>query len=97
MRGWRKPHPIHFVTLEYGLQSVYDTTLARIHRGHNFQCWLDAMQRTRDRGIWLCAHLILGFPWETREEMLRAAEVISDQGLDFLKLHHLHVVRGTAS
>jgi radical SAM protein (TIGR01212 family) len=86
----------HFVTLEYGLQSVYDTTLARIHRGHNFQCWLDAMRRTRDRGIWLCAHLILGFPWETREEMLRTAEVISDKGLNFLKLHHLHVVRNTA-
>ena len=27
--------------------------------------------------------------------MLHAAEVVSDKGLDFLKLHHLHVVRGT--
>jgi radical SAM protein (TIGR01212 family) len=84
------------VTLEYGLQSVYDTTLARINRGHSFQCWADAMQRTRGRGIRLCTHLILGFPWESREEMLRAADIISDKGLDFLKLHHLHVVRGTA-
>jgi len=86
----------HFVTLEYGLQSIYDTTLARINRGHDFQCWLDAMRRTRDRGIWLCTHLILGFPWETRDEMLHSAEVISDKGLNFLKLHHLHVVRNTA-
>jgi uncharacterized protein len=86
----------HFVTLEYGLQSIYDDTLARINRGHTFQCWLDAMNRTRDRGIWLCTHLILGFPWETREQMLHAADVISDKGLNFLKLHHLHVVRGTA-
>ena len=85
----------HFVTLEYGLQSIYDSTLARINRGHNFQCWLDAMSRTRNRGIWLCTHLILGFPWETREEMLHTAEVISDKGLNFLKLHHLHVVRDT--
>jgi len=86
----------HFVTLEYGLQSIYDTTLARINRGHDFQCWLDAMSRTRNRGIWLCAHLILGFPWETREEMLQGADVISCQGLNVLKLHHLHVVRNTA-
>ncbi len=85
----------HFVTVEYGLQSVYDATLARINRGHNFQCWLDAMNRTRDRGIWLCAHLILGFPWESREEMLHAADVLSDKGLNFLKLHHLHVVKNT--
>ncbi len=86
----------YFVTLEYGLQSIYDSTLSRINRGHNFQCWLDAMNLSRNRGIWLCAHLILGFPWETREEMLREADVISDKGLDFLKLHHLHVVRNTA-
>jgi uncharacterized protein len=86
----------HFVTLEYGLQSIYDTTLVLINRGHNLQCWLDAMSRTRDRGIWLCTHLILGFPWETREEMLHAADIISDKGLNFLKLHHLHVVRDTA-
>jgi radical SAM protein (TIGR01212 family) len=86
----------HFVTLELGLQSVHDTTLARINRGHSFECWLDAMRRTRNRGIWLCTHLILGFPWESREEMLQAADVISDQGLNILKLHHLHVVRDTA-
>jgi uncharacterized protein len=85
-----------FVTLEYGLQSVYDTTLARINRGHNFQCWVDAMNRSRGRGIWLCTHLILGFPWESREEMLKAADIISDKGLHFLKLHHLHIVRNTA-
>jgi radical SAM protein (TIGR01212 family) len=85
----------YFVTLEYGLQSVYDSTLLRIQRGHNFQCWLDAMGRSRNRGIWLCAHLILGFPWETREEILRTADVLSDKGLDFLKLHHLHIVRNT--
>ncbi|MBN1568880.1 MAG: TIGR01212 family radical SAM protein [Acidobacteria bacterium] len=86
----------HFVTLEYGLQSIYDSTLSRINRGHDFKCWLDAMRRTRDRGIWLCTHLILGFPWETREEMLRSADVLSGQGLNVLKLHHLHIVRNTA-
>jgi uncharacterized protein len=86
----------HFVTVEYGLQSIHDATLGRINRGHSFQCWLDAMRRTRNRGIWLGTHLILGFPWETREEMMQAAEAISGRGLNFLKLHHLHVVRDTA-
>ena len=84
-----------FVTVEYGLQSIYDATLARIHRGHDFRCWADAMDRTRDRGIWLGTHLILGFPWETRDEMLRAADVLSGRGLNFLKLHHMQVVRNT--
>ncbi len=86
----------HFVTVEYGLQSIYDRTLERINRGHNFQSWLNAMNLTRNRGIFLCTHLILGFPWESREEMLHEAGVLSDKGLNLLKLHHLHVVRNTA-
>jgi radical SAM protein (TIGR01212 family) len=86
----------HFVTLEYGLQSIYDRTLVRVNRGHSYQCWIDAVNHTRNRGIWICAHLILGFPWETREEMLKSAEILSDKGLEILKLHHLHVVRNTA-
>ncbi len=84
-----------FVTVEYGLQSIYDSTLGKINRGHNFHCWQEAMKRTRGRGIWLGTHLILGFPWETREQIIHTAEVLSDQGLNFLKLHHLHVVQNT--
>jgi radical SAM protein (TIGR01212 family) len=84
-----------FVTLEYGLESADDASLVRIHRGHNFQCWADAMKLTRNRGIFLCTHIILGFPWETHDQMIRSAGVLSGQGLDFLKIHHLHVVRGT--
>lgn len=84
-----------FVSLEYGLESIYDETLARINRGHDYACWLDAVRRTRNRGIAICAHLILGFPWETRDQMLATADAVALAGIDFLKLHHLHVVRNT--
>jgi uncharacterized protein len=84
-----------FVTLEYGLESIHDTTLARINRGHDYACWRRAVDMTRGRGIFICAHLILGFPWESRSEMLAMADAVSAAGIDFLKLHHLHVVRDT--
>jgi hypothetical protein len=84
------------VTLEYGLESMHDETLIRINRGHDFRCWLDAVRRTQGRGITVCSHIILGFPWETREQMLSMPAAISGAGIDFLKLHHLHVVRHTA-
>jgi uncharacterized protein len=85
-----------FVTLELGLQSIHDQTLARINRGHDYDCWLRALRLVRGRGIHVGTHLILGFPWESREEMLAMAGAMSGIGLDFLKLHHLHVVRNTA-
>jgi radical SAM protein (TIGR01212 family) len=84
-----------FVTIEYGLQSASDATLRRINRRHNVRCWQDAVARTRNHGIHVGTHLILGFPWESREETLRSAEVVSSAGVDFLKLHHLHIVRGS--
>jgi len=84
-----------FVSLEYGLESIYDETLRRINRGHDYACWLDAVGRTRNRGIGICAHLILGFPWETRAQILATADAVSKAGIDYLKLHHLHIVRNT--
>jgi radical SAM protein (TIGR01212 family) len=84
-----------FVTLEYGLESTADATLVRINRGHDYACWLRAVAATRARGIHISAHLILGFPWEGRQEMLGMAGAVSGVGLDFLKLHHLHVVKNT--
>jgi radical SAM protein (TIGR01212 family) len=83
------------VTLEYGLESIYDDTLKRINRGHDFRCWTEAVRRTRGRGLMIGAHVILGFPWESRQQMLAMAPAISSCGIAFLKLHHLHVVRNT--
>jgi radical SAM protein (TIGR01212 family) len=85
-----------FVTLEYGLESIHDRTLQRINRGHDFRAFVDAVRLTRNRGIFICAHVILGFPWETPQEILETARVVSELGLDFIKLNHLHVVRDTA-
>ena len=84
-----------FVALEYGLESIHDQTLIRIRRGHDYKSWKEAVGWTRGRGIHIGAHLILGFPWESRQEMLAMADAVSGTGLDFLKVHHLHIVRGT--
>jgi len=86
----------YFVTIEYGLQSASDETLRRINRGHDAASWRNAVAMTRGRGIYIGTHLILGFPWENREETLSGAGFVSEAGIDFLKLHHLHIVRGSS-
>lgn len=89
-------HRRKFVLLEYGVESTLDSTLQRIHRGHDFACAADAIRRTADRGIPVGVHLILGLPGESREQMLHHAEVLSTLPVDTLKLHQLQIVRGTA-
>ena len=85
-----------FVSLEFGVESIYDDTLRRVNRGHNYNAFLRAMEMTRGRSIHIGAHLILGFPWETREQWLAMADEMSRVRVDALKIHHLHIVRGTA-
>jgi len=86
----------HFILVEYGLQSIYDRTLEFINRGHDFARFRSAVSMTAGRGIRIGAHLILGFPTETRDEMLAMADVISKLPIGFLKLHQLQVIRHTA-
>ena len=85
----------YYVTIEYGLESPYDKTLQWINRQHDFQNWAEAVRLTAGRGIHICAHVILGFPGESREEMLETARIVSDYPLDYLKIHHLHIVKNT--
>jgi hypothetical protein len=85
----------YFVTVEYGIESVHDETLRLINRGHDYACTVAAFEKTAARGLFVCGHVILGFPNETEEQMLTTADKISNLPLNFLKIHNLHIVRHT--
>jgi len=77
------------------LQSASDKTLEFINRGHDVQCFENAVRATLNRGIKICAHVILGLPGESRPDILHTAKTISDLGIDGVKLHLLYVIKGT--
>jgi hypothetical protein len=85
----------NFILIEYGLQSIYDRTLEFINRGHDYNSFLKALAMTKDRGIYSGAHVIVGFPTESKEEMLYMANEISHMPVDFLKIHQLQVIKDT--
>lgn len=84
-----------FVLMEYGVESCNDQTLKRVNRGHDFACSKRAIEETHKRGIFTCAHIILGLPGEDRHEMLRQADIVSSLPIDILKLHQLQIIQGT--
>jgi radical SAM protein (TIGR01212 family) len=86
----------HEIWVEYGIQSVYDTTLDRINRGHSVQNVFDYITLTRQYGIKVCAHLIFGLPGETQEMMLQSVQAAIDLGVESIKIHPLYVVKRTA-
>jgi hypothetical protein len=83
------------IWVEYGLQSPHDRTLAIINRGHDFACFKAAVAPTQARNIKVCAHIILGLPGEDRAMMLEGARILSDLGVDGVKIHLLYVIKNT--
>jgi len=84
-----------YLWLELGVQSIHDRTLLFINRRHDHASSVDAILRATSRGLQVCAHVILGLPGETREEMLAMAGELNHLGVAGVKLHLLHVMKGT--
>ena len=92
LQGYTKKH---LIWLEYGLQSIHNSTLDFINRGHDVQCFKKAVHATQNRNIKICTHVILGLPGEKKSHILETAKTVAGMGIDGIKLHHLYVVKGT--
>jgi radical SAM protein (TIGR01212 family) len=84
-----------YVCLELGLQTIHDRTLDWMNRGHHFDAFVEAVERCQGRGLDLCAHVILGLPGESHEDMLATADALAALPVNAVKIHNLHVVKDT--
>ena len=83
------------VWIEYGLQSAHDRTLELIGRGHDVQAFTDAVLQSREHGIGVFAHVIIGLPGEGRRENIETAEYLAGLPIEGVKIHNLNIIRGT--
>jgi len=85
----------HEIWLELGLQSSFEESLRRVNRGHGFTEYKAAVLASRQRGLQVCTHLIIGLPGETKAHCRTTLQRVLELGVEGLKLHPLHVVKGT--
>lgn len=83
------------IWLEYGVQSIHERTLEATNRAHSFKDFEAALLLAKGSGISVSAHVILGLPGETREEMMMSAQILSEMGIDGVKIHLLHILKGS--
>lgn len=83
------------VTVELGLQTAHDYTAELINRGHSFGEFLTGYNTAKQAGLRVCVHIINGLPGETPEMMLQTAEILGRLRPDGVKIHLLHVIKGT--
>ena len=84
-----------YVSVEYGMQTMHDRSLAWMNRGCTHAAMIDAVARSRGRGFEISAHIILGLPGESEEEMHATADEVARLGVDAIKLHNLYAVKNT--
>lgn len=84
-----------YLTIEYGVESVYNKSLKAINRGHTYEKSVEAIEKTSSMGIRTGAHFIFGLPTESREEMLESVDIISKLPLNNIKFHQLQIIKDT--
>ena len=84
-----------YLTVELGLQTVHDETALAMNRCHTFADFLKGYELLRKNGVNVCVHIINGLPGETHEMMLETARQLSRLDLHSIKIHLLHVLKGT--
>ena len=88
-------HNRTYLIVELGLQSVFDVTGERINRCHTYAEFLYGYNKLKERGINICVHLIDGLPGENKEMMIESARRVGELFPHCVKLHLLHILKGT--
>ena len=83
------------VWIELGVQTANDETLERINRGHDWECSKKAILALAERVIHVAPHVIIGLPGETSKDWNRTAEELAALPIAGIKIHNLHIVKGT--
>ncbi|MBO5734465.1 MAG: TIGR01212 family radical SAM protein [Clostridia bacterium] len=84
-----------YLTVELGLQTVHDRTAKDFNRGYDFSVFLKAYKLLKERNIRVCVHIINGLYGETKDDMITTAKVVGRLRPDAVKIHLLHIVKGT--
>lgn len=83
------------VLVEFGLQTVNYKTLQKINRGHTLAEYIDAMMMIQAYPFRNCTHVILDLPWDTMEDVVETAKIISALPTHEIKLHALYIIKNT--
>jgi uncharacterized protein len=84
-----------YLWVEMGLQTVHEPTSLLINRAHDYACYVEGVNKLRNHGIRVCAHIINGLPLETTEMMMETAREVAKLDVQGIKIHLLHLLKGT--
>ena len=84
-----------FLTIELGLQTIHEKTALLINRGHSLECFVDMVNKLREKNINVVVHIINGLPYETKEMMIETVKFLNKLDIQGIKIHMLHILKNT--
>jgi radical SAM protein (TIGR01212 family) len=88
-------HERTYLWVELGLQTVHESTANLINRAHDFPSYVEGVEKLRKHGIRVCSHIINGLPLESTDMMMETAREVSKLDVQGIKIHLLHLLKGT--
>ncbi len=85
----------YYISIEYGVESIKNSTLEAINRGHTFEKSVWSIRETAKRNIKTGAHFIIGLPGNSEDEIIKSIPIISALPLDSIKFHQLQIIKNT--
>ncbi len=84
-----------YLWVELGLQTVHEKTAKLVNRAHDYATYVEGVEKLRRHGIRVCTHIINGLPLEDREMMMETARQVAKLDVQGIKIHLLHLLKGT--
>ena len=81
--------------VELGLQTIHNKTSKVINRGHDYDKFLEGVEKLKKHNIKTVVHIINGLPGEDYNMMMETAKAVSELGVHGIKIHLLHVLKNT--
>ncbi|QFF99761.1 TIGR01212 family radical SAM protein [Psychrobacillus glaciei] len=84
-----------YLWIELGLQTVHERTANLVNRAHDYPTYIEGVNKLRKHDIQICTHIINGLPLEDREMMMETAREVAKLDVQGIKIHLLHLLKGT--
>ena len=85
----------YYVCVELGLQTSNDNTASLINRGYSSSQFSEAVNLLNRSNIDVVAHIMVGLPGETFDDLKNTVDFIKKHNIQGLKIHSTYVVKNT--
>ena len=85
----------YYVYVELGFQTANETVAKQFNRGYTNQDFVDAVKLLNQANIDVVAHIMVGLPYEEKDDVLNTVKLINSLNIMGIKIHSTYIIKDT--